>query len=354
MPAWAHDATGAGGGDGVGTVVGARGAVSGPGVSTESPAPTAGAALPAVRVRGLVKSYGSLRAVDGIDLEIQRGEVFALLGPNGAGKTSTVEILEGYRTRDAGEVSVLGLDPGQRRSELKPRMGIVLQSTGIEPYLTVVETLTFYSRLYPHPRPVDEVLGLVELSHKRNERVKRLSGGQQRRLEMAIALAGDPELLFLDEPTTGFDPSARREAWDIVKNLASLGKTVVLTTHFMDEAEYLADRVAVIAAGKLVAEGRPSTLGQRDRGRVRVRYRPPDGVVPPSELAGTLAADGFYEVGFDDAVAGVHRLTGWALEQGVDLDGFEVLRPTLEDVYLELTDAPQGAEPSGGSGGGGG
>ena len=198
-------------------------------------------------------------------MEIARGEVFALLGPNGAGKTTTVEILEGYRTRDRGEVSVLGLDPGHQRRQLKPLMGIVLQSTGIEPYLTVVETVSFYAGLYPHPRPVDEVLGLVELADQRHQRVKRLSGGQQRRLEMAIALAGDPELLFFDEPTTGFDPSARREAWDIVKNLASLGKTVVLTTHFMDEAEYLADRVAVISGGRVVAEGRPATLGRRDR-----------------------------------------------------------------------------------------
>jgi ABC-2 type transport system ATP-binding protein len=193
---------------------------------------------------------------------------------------------------------------------------------------------------------VDEVLELVELTDKRTERVKRLSGGQQRRLEMAIALSGDPELLFLDEPTTGFDPSARREAWDIVKNLASLGKTVVLTTHFMDEAEYLADRVAVIAGGRIVAEGRPSTLGRRDRGRVRVRFRLAAGVLPPADL-GVLGPDGVCEVHFDDAVAGVHRLTGWALEQGVELDGFEVLRPTLEDVYLELTDAGPASEAGG-------
>ncbi len=304
-------------------------------------------------VRGLEKSYGDLRALDGVDLEIHRGEVFGLLGPNGAGKTTTVEILEGYRSRDRGEVTVLGLDPGRQRNQLKPRMGIVLQSTGIEPYLTVAETVTLYARLYPHPRPVDEVIELVELTSKRNQRVKRLSGGQQRRLEMAIALAGDPEILFLDEPTTGFDPSARREAWDIVKNLASLGKTVLLTTHFMDEAEYLADRVAVIAGGRLVAEGRPATLGRRDRARVRVRFRLPHGVALPDGLAGPTGSDGFCEVTFDDAVPGVHRLTGWAIDQGVELDGLEVLRPTLEDVYLELTEPAEAGDAGPQSGGAG-
>ncbi len=309
---------------------------------------------PAVRVRGLEKSYGEVRALDGIDLEIHRGEVFGLLGPNGAGKTTTVEILEGYRSRDGGEVSVLGLDPGRQRNQLKPLMGIVLQSTGIEPYLTVAETVALYARLYPHPRPVDEVIELVELTSKRNQRVKRLSGGQQRRLEMAIALAGDPELLFLDEPTTGFDPSARREAWDIVRNLASLGKTVLLTTHFMDEAEYLADRVAVSAGGRLVAEGRPATLGRRARANVRVRFRLPNGVALPAELAGPTGSDGFTEVTFDDALHGVHRLTGWAIDLGVDLDGLEVLRPTLEDVYLELTEPAEAGDAVPQSGGAGG
>jgi ABC-2 type transport system ATP-binding protein len=313
-----------------------------PGATARSTGPLA------VRVRGLVKSYGHLRAVDGIDLDIHQGEVFALLGPNGAGKTSTVEILEGYRARDAGEVSVLGVDPGRERTRLKPRVGIVLQSTGIEQYLTVAETVALYARLYPHPRPVDEVIDLVGLEKKRDERVKRLSGGQQRRLEMAIALAGDPELLFLDEPTTGFDPSARREAWEIVRSLASLGKTVLLTTHFMDEAEYLADRVAVVAAGRVVAEGAPATLGFRDRAKVRVRYRLPAGVEPPPGLGGPPGPDGFTEALLDDAVADVHRLCGWAIEEGVDLDGFEVRRPSLEDVYLALTGSgallPEGGE----------
>jgi ABC-2 type transport system ATP-binding protein len=296
-----------------------------------------GASAPAVSVRGLRKTYASLEAVRGIDFEIWPGEIFALLGPNGAGKTTTVEILEGYRSRDGGEVRVLGCDPAGERSQLKPRIGIVLQSTGVEPYLTVRETLEMYASYYAHPRPVDEVLELVGLEAKRDERVVRLSGGQQRRLDMAIAFAGDPELLFLDEPTTGFDPSARREAWDVVKNLASLGKTVVLTTHFMDEAEYLADRVIVIAAGAVVAEGSPSTLGARDRARARVHYRLPAGISPPAGLGTTQRSDGFVETSLEDLVAGLHELTGWALERGVDLEGLEVTRPSLEDIYLTLT-----------------
>src|SRR5215468_1534157 len=214
----------------------------------------------AVHVRGLVKAYSGVRAVNGVDLDIRRGEIFALLGPNGAGKTTTVEILEGYRARDGGEVTVLGYDPGRQRAPLKRRIGIVLQSTGVEPYLTVTETIRMYAGFYPDPRPVDEVIGLVGLEEKRDSRVNKLSGGQQRRLDVAIALAGNAELLFLDEPTTGFDPSARREAWEVIKNLATLGKTVLLTTHYMDEAQYLADRVAVIAAGRIVAEGDPATL----------------------------------------------------------------------------------------------
>jgi ABC-2 type transport system ATP-binding protein len=296
----------------------------------------------AVRVRGLVKSYGNLTAVAGIDFDIGRGEIFALLGPNGAGKTTTVEILEGFRSRDAGEVTVLGFDPKSQRAALKPRIGIVLQSTGVEPYLTVAETVSMYAGLYPHPRPADEVIDLVELASKRRERVNRLSGGQQRRLDMAIALAGDPELLFLDEPTTGFDPSARRDAWRVVKNLASLGKTVVLTTHFMDEAQYLADRVVVIARGRVVAEGAPATLGFRDRARAQVRYRLPAGTMPPPRLGGPPGPDGFIQVAFDDPVTSVHDLLHWAVDEHVGLDGLEVTRPSLEDVYLALTGSGSG------------
>jgi len=297
---------------------------------------------PAVRVRGLVKSYGDVQAVRGIDLDIRAGEIFALLGPNGAGKTTTVEILEGYRRRDGGEVTVLGLDPARQRGRLKSRVGIVLQKTGVDRYLTVAETVRMYASYYPRPRSPEEVIDLVGLADKRGARVTTLSGGQVRRLDMAVALAGDPDLLFLDEPTTGFDPSARREAWEVVKSLASLGKTVLLTTHYMDEAQYLADRVAVIAGGRIVATGTPSTLGHRDLAEARIRYRALDGIPPPEVLAGTMGADGYREVRSADLVRDLNRLTGWALESGVALDGLEVIRPTLEDVYLRLTD---GSEP---------
>jgi len=307
-------------------------------------APSGGEAS-AVRVRGLVKSYAGEPAVRGIDLDIGRGEIFALLGPNGAGKTTTVEILEGYRTRDGGEVSVLGRDPGRERAHLKPQVGIVLQSTGVERYLTVAETVTMYAGFYPHPRPVDAVIDLVGLDAKRDERVIRLSGGQQRRLDVAVALVGDPDLLFLDEPTTGFDPSARHEAWDVIKNLALLGKTVLLTTHYMDEAQFLADRVAVIARGLIVAEGPPATLGHRDRARVRVRYVLPPGVSAPAGLGGPPGADGFTEVSVDDPAQALHQLTGWAIDNGFSLDGLEVTRPSLEDVYLSLTAAVDSSEP---------
>ena len=310
-----------------------------------APASTGDGGPPAVHVRGLVKAYSGVRAVDGIDLDIRRGEIFALLGPNGAGKTTTVEILEGYRTRDSGEVAVLGYDPGRQRAPLKRKIGIVLQSTGVEPYLTVSETIRMYAGFYPDPRPVDEVIGLVGLDEKRDSRVNKLSGGQQRRLDVAIALAGNPELLFLDEPTTGFDPSARRDAWEVIKNLATLGKTVLLTTHYMDEAQYLADRVAVISNGLIVAEGPPATIGNRERARARIRYRLADGAVPPADLTAPPGPDGLTELVPDDLTTALHRLTGWALEQHVALTGLEVIRPSLEDVYLELTDGP--AEPAG-------
>jgi ABC-2 type transport system ATP-binding protein len=296
----------------------------------------------AVHVRGLVKTYSGVQAVNGIDLDIRRGEIFALLGPNGAGKTTTVEILEGYRSRDSGEVTVLGVDPARQRARLKPRVGIVLQSVGVEQYLTVRESVTMYAGYYPHPRPVDEVIGLVGLEGKRDSRVVKLSGGQKRRLDVAVALVGNPELLFLDEPTTGFDPSARHEAWDVIKNLAELGKTVLLTTHYMDEAQYLADRVAVIAAGRIVAEGAPATLGDRELAKARVRYRLPAHTTPPSGLAGSARPDSFTEFTTDDITRALHTLTGWAIENGVGLDGLEVSRPSLEDVYLALTGAASG------------
>ena len=300
----------------------------------------------AIEVHGLTKSYGSVQAVRGIDLVVERGQIFAILGPNGAGKTTTVEILEGYRSRDGGTVEVLGLDPARQRQRLKSEIGIVLQSTGMDRYLTVAETVAEYAGFYPHPRPVDEVIEMVGLEGKRDTRVLKLSGGQQRRLDVAIALAGDPDLLFLDEPTTGFDPSARHEAWEVIKNLAALGKTVLLTTHYMDEAQYLADQVAVISGGQIVAEGPPATIGNRERARARIRYRLADGATPPPDLLAPPGPDGLIELVPDDVTAALHRLTGWALEQHVELTGLEIIRPTLEDVYLELTGNPAAAAGS--------
>ncbi len=290
-----------------------------------------------IDVVGLRKSYDDLEAVKGIDLHVDRGEVFALLGPNGAGKTTTVEILEGFRSRSGGEVSVLGGDPAAHDVALLRRIGIVLQSTGVDPYLTVLETIEMYSGYYPKPRAAEEVLALVGLSEKRDVRVLKLSGGQQRRLDVAIALAGDPELLFLDEPTTGFDPSARRHAWEIVRSLTEIGKTVFLTTHFMDEAQYLANRVAVIAHGEIVAEGSPQTLAGRNQRLTRIRFRLSAAADGPPPIPGVVQEDGVWELRADDPTTPLHALTGWALERGVSIEDLEVSRPSLEDVYLEIT-----------------
>ena len=302
--------------------------------------PMAGAAI---EVRGLRKRYGALEAVRGIDFEVREGEVFAMLGPNGAGKTTTVEILEGHRDRDAGEVSVLGSDPKRGGVELKRRIGIVLQSTGINPYLTVAETIEMFRGYYPHPRPLDDVIEVVGLTEKRNDRVRRLSGGQQRRLDVGIGLAGDPDLLFLDEPTTGFDPAARRGAWEMVKNLAALGKTIFLTTHYMDEAQALADRVAIIAGGKIIAEGPPSTLTASTAQVSIIRFRLPAKApaLPAAlkKLASTSAAG--VQISTEDPVAHLNALTGWAISKNVVLEELEVHRPSLEDVYLELTHAAE-------------
>jgi ABC-2 type transport system ATP-binding protein len=297
-----------------------------------------------IEIEGLRKSYGDLEAVAGIDIHVDRGEVFALLGPNGAGKTTATEILEGYRELTAGTVRVLGFDPAKGEQAFKQRIGIVLQSTGVDPFLTVRETVSMYAGYYPHPRPTDEVIEVVGLSEKVDDRVRRLSGGQQRRLDVAIALAGDPELLFLDEPTTGFDPNARRNAWEMVKNLVSLGKTVWLTTHFMDEAQFLADRVAVISHGHIVAEGTPSSIAGRDRMRTTIRFRPPADAPAPPELGQISDGDGILRLQTDDATRVAHQLTGWAIEQGIDLELFEITRPSLEDVYLELTGAAEGED----------
>ena len=299
---------------------------------------------PAIVARGLRKAYGDLEAVKGVDLHVDHGEVFALLGPNGAGKTTIVEILEGYRDRTAGDVSVLGRDPARHELSLRQRTGIVLQSTGVDPFLTVAETVEMFRGYYPDPRPRDEVIELVGLREKRETRVNRLSGGQQRRLDVAVALAGDPELLFLDEPTTGFDPNARRHAWDIVRNLVAIGKTVFLTTHFMDEAQYLANRVAVIRRGEIVAEGPPSTLGGRSTAVTVIRFRVPAGAEGVPDIGQVRAGDGTMEARVDEPEKAVHELTGWALDRGTRLEALSVSRPTLEDVYLELTGGEEGTE----------
>ncbi len=290
--------------------------------------------MAAIRVRDLRKFYGALEAVRGVDFDVAEGEVFGFLGPNGAGKTTIVEILEGYRQRSAGEVAVLGHDPAKGERVLRERIGIVLQETGVERFLKVAEVLELYCGYYPRPRPVDELLALTGLESKRNDVVKQLSGGQRRRLDLALGLAGDPELVFLDEPTTGFDPTARRDAWEIIRNLRSLGKTIFLTTHYMDEAQNLADRVAVISAGRIVAEGPPDQLAGRNSA-TEIRFVPPAGVALPE--VGAIVDDRGVVVRTHDPTSVLHALTGWALERGVVLDRLTVTRPSLEDVYLELT-----------------
>jgi ABC-2 type transport system ATP-binding protein len=294
----------------------------------------------AVEITDLRKSYGSVEAVRGISLSVNEGEVFALLGPNGAGKTTTVEILEGFRHRDGGRVSVLGFDPATGDRKLKEQMGIVLQTVGVDPYLTVAETVDMFRGYYPKPRPRDEVIELVGLTEKRDSRVTKLSGGQQRRLDMAVALAGDPRVLFLDEPTTGFDPGARRSAWETIKGLAGLGKTIFLTSHSMDEVQYLADRVAIIAAGRVVAEGTPDTLAGREKAAATIRFRLPSGAaeLPPQLRASAKAGADGVELETMDPTRTLFDLTSWAVQEGISLDGLEVTRPTLEDVYLQITE----------------
>ncbi len=298
--------------------------------------------VPAVEVRGLHKGYGGRPAVRGIDLTVAKGEIFSLLGPNGAGKTTTVEILEGYRGRDSGEVSVLGYDPARGQHALKARIGIVLQSTGIDTYLTAAETVELLGAAYARRLPTNEVLELVGLSAERDQLVRKLSGGQRRRLDVAVAVVGDADLLFLDEPTTGFDPSARRAAWDLIKDLARRGKTVFLTTHYMEEAEYLADRVAIIAKGKIVAEGPPRQLGAQTTSIVSFRLPAgapplPEDLVPP-----TTQVEQVVSVTINDPTELLHDLTGWALAHDVHLEGLHVSQPSLEDIYLRLTTTDDG------------
>ncbi len=291
---------------------------------------------PSVRVEDLVKRYGARDALRGVSFQVEAGEVVALLGPNGAGKTSAVEILEGYRARDGGHAEVLGLDPGRGGRELRERIGIVLQGTSTHPHLSALEAVQLFAGYYRRPRDPAELIALVGLEDAAGQRVRTLSGGQRRRLDLALALAGSPELLFLDEPTTGFDPAARRGAWETIRQLAATGTTVLLTTHYLDEAASLADRVIVLRAGRIVAEGAPGSLGAV--AAVELRFRLPDGVAPP-DLPGlnlTMTEDGI--VGTAEApTEALHALTGWALAQDVELEGLEVRRPSLEDVYLELT-----------------
>jgi ABC-2 type transport system ATP-binding protein len=281
----------------------------------------------AIEVEGLRKRYDSFEAVRGIDFAVHRGEIFGLLGPNGAGKTTTVEILEGYRRRSAGSVSVLGFDPGRRPRGLRERIGIVLQSTGLYRHIRVREALAHFAAMYPRPRNVDEVISLCGLAGKEDAMARTLSGGQMRRLDLALALVGDPELIFLDEPTTGFDPAARRNAWETISSLKALGKTVLLTTHYLEEAQALADRVAIIKDGQIVVEGAPRELAARDgAARYRVAYR---------NVSGELI-----EHVTDDPTSLLHEITSDALARGERLEGLTVSRPTLEDVYLELTAPP--------------
>jgi ABC-2 type transport system ATP-binding protein len=295
----------------------------------------------AIEVNDLVKSYGPNRAVDGVSFAVEEGEVVAILGPNGAGKSTTVEILEGHRSRTSGDVRVLGVDPGTAGPGFRDRLGIVLQSAGVDKELTVREVLHFYRVAYSRPREVDELIAMVELEDKADERVSTLSGGQQRRVDLALGLIGDPDLIFLDEPTTGFDPAARRRSWDLVRNLTELGRTVVLTTHSLEEAEHLADRVMVLAAGRIVADGSAAQL-RADFGKgTRISFglpavdEPLSGLLDP--LRGTSRGrDRRIEITTDAPTADLAHITAWATSRGIELDGLAVSSTELEDVYLGL------------------
>jgi ABC-2 type transport system ATP-binding protein len=300
--------------------------------------------MPAIEVQEVHKRYGDVEAVRGVSFDVAHGEVFCLLGPNGAGKTTITEIAEGHRVPTSGSVSVLGHDPGAAPRELRDRIGVVLQSSGIQEELTVGELLEMHGRWYSRSRGADELIDLVELDAKRDTRAGELSGGQRRRLDLALGLVGDPDLLFLDEPTTGFDPQARRHAWSTIRTLCSSGKTVFLTTHFMDEAQYLADRVAVMVDGRIVASGPPEALGGRDELPTEIRFALPDGVglsaLPALPGAAVSEDRDAVLVTSPQGVAATHTITGWALEHGIVLSSFSVSQPTLEDVYLALTAAP--------------
>ncbi len=294
----------------------------------------------AIRVSGLHKSYGEHEAVRGIDFEVGKGEVFGFLGPNGAGKTTTVEILEGYRERTSGEVSVLGIDPIRATREWRTRIGLVLQECELNPLLTVTETMDLYSSFFPNPRAVDETLDLVGLGTKRDARVGSLSGGQQRRLDVGVGIVGNPELLFLDEPTTGFDPTARRDAWNMIEGLKDLGTTIVLTTHYMEEAQHLADRVVILREGRIVAQGEPETLGDQLGRETMIRFRTFNGVADrAAEAIGreALISGNQATIASTDPQRDLYRLLAWAESEGITLPDLEVRRPSLEDVFLEVT-----------------
>ncbi len=295
----------------------------------------------AVQVADLRKRYDEVEAVKGISFEVAEGECLAMLGPNGAGKTTTVEILEGFRPRSSGAVQVLGMDPESAGRGFRERIGIVLQSSGLDRNLTVRELVYFYRGYYPHPRGVDEVIELVGLTEKRGTRVKALSGGQRRRLDLALGIVGDPDLIFLDEPTTGFDPSARRRSWELVDSLRSLGKTILLTTHYVDEAQNLADRVVVLADGAIVAEGSPESLGGRDVAEAVISFRLPPGVsladLPDGLPSLPRLRDNQVTLRTLTPTNSLNVLTGWAIGRGEELEALTVTRPSLEDVYLQLT-----------------
>ena len=298
--------------------------------------------MDAVVVEDLRKSYGATRAVAGVSFTVRYGEIFSLLGPNGAGKTTVLEILEGYRQADEGKVVVAGLDPGDKRTgrQLREQIGLVLQELAVEPYLTVRESISRNAGYYSNPRDVGEVIGLVGLAGKEKSKVKSLSGGQKRRLDLALGIIGNPRVLFLDEPTTGFDPSARRGAWEVIRGLSGLGTTILLTTHYMDEAQELADRVAVISGGKILEEGTPATLGGRDLARARISFALPGGYSAADlPVAAAAGENGRVVVEADEPTELLHRLTGWALNHGTTLPGLVVDRPSLEDIYLSLTAA---------------
>jgi ABC-2 type transport system ATP-binding protein len=301
-------------------------------------------AEPAIAVRGVRKTYDGVRALDGVDLDVRRGEVLALLGPNGAGKTTLVEILEGHRLADAGQVSVLGFDPGRRERAFRERIGIVLQEEGLDANITVGEAIALYGAPYPSPLPAVEVAELVGLGDRLDARADDLSGGQRRRLDLALGIGGDPELVFLDEPTTGFDPAARRQSWELIAQLRSLGKTILLTTHYMDEAQTLADRVVVLSGGRVIAEGTPDTLRRGAAEATVVSFRTPDGIdpeeLPMPEEAGIERRNGEVRFRTGTPTRDLAPLLSWATVRGAELEGLTVTRPTLEDVYLQLTQEP--------------